>query len=251
MIDKFNEKTTVKKMMKSGFVDKKNIISQLTSYGTYFKVKGCKEKEIEAEIIAFCEKNMKNFNYVKSFNTIKRVMENVKGRDRLKEIGIMNVKKHEIDYINSLDLSIDHKKMLFTFLILGKIQFDFKGNYYLNNSFSDLFKRANVAIKKKYDILGTLNKMGLIRVGERLSVECKFIKELNVENAEDCMVVWDFDHVGWSYEQHLNPKKFFICEGTECNKIFKKTNNKQKYCKECAIKNDRNKAKERMKKIRQ
>ena len=236
MIDKFNEKTMVKKMIDTGFVDKKNTVYQLITYGTYFKTKGLKEQDIEKEIISFCEKNIKDFNYVKSFDMLGRIVKGIRKREKLKEIGIMSIYKHEIDYINSLDLSLDHKKVIFTFLVLGKIQHDFKDNYYLNNPFSELFKRANVSSGKRYSILSDLNRLGIIRVGERLSIECKFIRDLQSDKNEDCMVVWDFEHIGWSYEQYLFPKKIIVCEGEDCRKIVKKNNNKQKYCKECAKK---------------
>lgn len=250
MIDKFNEKTTVKKLMKYGFLSKKNLIYQLSLIGIYYKEKGSKESEVKKHIIEFCEKNMKGFNYIKNFNMIVNAVKAVKNKERLKEIGIMSVYKHEIDYINSVDFSLEYKKILFTFLILGKIQKEYRGNYYLNNPFSELFKRANVSTKNQYNILGDLKRAGIVNIGQRLAINCVFLENLEGVTSEDVLLVWDFEHIGWSFEQHLSPKSFIICDNPECKKIVKKSANNQKYCKDCSKIMDKIKARERMKQIR-
>ena len=59
----------------------------------------------------------------------------------------------------------------------------------------------------------------------------------------------DYDSVGWYFDYYNHNKKIAFCK--ECGKIFKKKSNRQEYCSdECSKIVDREKAKERMKIIR-
>ena len=77
--------------------------------------------------------------------------------------------------------------------------------------------------------------------------------ESNVKNPPDNSVVLtikDYDSVGWYFDKYCGDKK--ISECVVCGSIFKKKTNNQKCCSDdCSTFLDREKAKERMKNIRE
>jgi rRNA maturation endonuclease Nob1 len=60
--------------------------------------------------------------------------------------------------------------------------------------------------------------------------------------------VTDFDNIGLFFDYYNKIKRVIKCEN--CFRIIKQSNNKTKYCKDCAIEINREKTKERMRSIR-
>lgn len=86
-------------------------------------------------------------------------------------------------------------------------------------------------------------------------VKLNFMEEIyEIEKNEDLdttivLQIKDYDCVGWYFDYYNQDKKIVFCK--ECGKIFKKKSNRQECCSdECSKIVDREKAKERMKNLR-
>ena len=122
-----------------------------------------KKQERKEALHKFCEKHLKDYHRMKYYKLINKALDySCSKKNYLINIDSVPVMKSEIDYLNSQDLSIDEKKVLFTLLItykLRKLYFEIKkpnepyDNMYFKGGttqYSDLKKVSN--IHNKLDI---------------------------------------------------------------------------------------------------
>lgn len=160
---KYNEEEYGKLIYEKGFQ------SQFLKYETvvlvkYLKKLGKSKKDSEKFMYEFCKKYIPGFNKVKYYKVIDRALrEGRKGKNPLMVIKDVPILKKELEYIDSLELDIEYKKLLFAFIVKRKLAYEIHKIHnaetielstYFNGakkSFREVFKSANIT-KKGYKI---------------------------------------------------------------------------------------------------
>lgn len=242
-----NDKEYFNYLMENGF--EKNVNSKdLVFLARMFYDEDNNEKKVLNRIVDFCKKWSKDFNYSKWENKIYEILKIVKEKNIKVNEEEICFYKYELDKIKEIE---DYKiqKVLFIMLCILK---KFNQNYiYLNSTsyikLKDIFYLAKIDIPQKEQNL-FLNKMyniGLLEVDLKPLLRCKvsFYDKENCEN-QDYYNYYNEENKILSfipnndmileYEKHLDSKKTINCQ--ICGKTITKTNNKVKYCKDCARK---------------
>ena len=255
---KYQEETYALEILKNGFTSS-FIASELKILVKYFKQLGHKPKEREELIYQFCEKYLDGYNKVLHYKIINSVLNYGKKKDAvLIQIDNVVVTSGEISFIDNLELNQDHKKILFTLLILSKlnkneyeIRHGKKANdeYYFGGKesyYRDLKKRANVPTyrtkkdKNVNEIIYDLNQLKLTESVSRGVLKLNYLYEIP-RDGDVVITVNNYDNIGLYYDLYSGIDKIKQCEC--CGVPIKVNNNKMKYCGVCAkvIKNENNK----------
>jgi hypothetical protein len=258
---KYREHEYAELIYNNGF-QSKYIPTELRLLVLYFRdVLEMKPKEREYSLYKFCNKYIPDFkkeNYYKSIKTALRAGLNKE--QKLVTINKIDIYQSELDYINSLEINQEYKKVIFTFLVqlkLNKIVYEYKRNkeyemlYFYGGKikYNMIKNMSNIpkVISLNDEVINTLNELGLITILHRGKISLDYIKNC-ISEGEVVIEITDFENVGLHLDYYNGVKGVIKCGG--CEKIIKTKNNRQLYCKECAKEIDRIKAIERMKNIR-
>jgi hypothetical protein len=251
---KYNELAYADMIYKNGF-QSKYIPTELRLLVLYFRdVLELKPKEREYETYKFCQINIPNFkkeNFFKSIN--KALKSGLKKEQKLVVVSKIDIYKSELDYINSLDIIQEYKKVMFTFLVqlkLTKVVYEYKydkeydSKYFQGGlkKYNNIKKISNIPHKMSLndEVINTLNNLGLITILHKGMIYLNYIENC-VDDVDIVITITDFENVGLYLDYYNNIKGVIKCEN--CDKLIKIKNNKQKYCEDCAreIKNEQNK----------
>lgn len=264
---KYNETAYAELIFKKGF-QTKYMPTELKLLVLYLRdVLKLKPKQREEFIYQFCQKYIPNFKKEKFFKIINKSLKNALKKDqKLIDIDKIDIYKSEIDYINSLDINYEYKKVLFTFLVqykLNKKIYEYKFDKPYNNlyfqggkkKYNNIKKMSNIPVKMNIndEVINELSNSDLIEILHKGIIKLNYLKEcLSEMNDEVAISVLNFDNIGYYLDYYNGNSKIIKCEN--CNKLIKKTCNKTKYCKECAKEieriQERENAKIRMRKYR-
>lgn len=225
----FNEEKYAEIIIKSGIqlVSKKHYDLQVVA--NYLREKGYTDKEIEKELHRISSLSFSDYNWVKMYNTIDAKVKRSK-KQKLKRNPEIIITQKELDLI----LEEEERKirnLMFVCLVLAK--------YYMSNNHTDkyyvaykevnIFNLCDVFIRKdeRMDLLYYLSEKGYITPTHYLGFIVNYVNEDSpavLKFKPDTDMVYYFEQYQGGY--------FINCEN--CGKLVKKTNNKIKYCKECA-----------------
>lgn len=251
---KYNETAYAELVFKNGF-QTKHIPTELRLLVLYFRdILKLKPKEREEFTYEFCKKYISNFKKEKFFKTINKSLKSaLKKEQKLVDVDKIEIYKNEIDYLNSLDIKHEYKKVMFTFLIqmrLNKLVYEYKYDKEYNSIFfkggnkkyNNIKKLSNIPIKMSIndEVINGLGELGLITILHKGTISLDYLKNC-VQEGDVAITITDYENVGLYLDYYNKVKGIIQCEN--CNKIIKQTNNKMKYCKGCAekIKNEQNK----------
>lgn len=282
---KYTELDYAKNIYENGFQSKQHRPTELRLVATYMRrVLNYKPKKLREEMYQWCESHIVEYKrelYYKAINSA--ISKACQKGSMLINIESIDFYKFEMDYINSLDITDEFdgkkessylyecKKLLFTLLFKMKVNqfiaetkstepdFEYKGSYFKGGQkkYAELKKLAKLPEKARIneDIIHTLWINGLVSPMYNGLVKLHFMEELYaLEKKEDSdftivLQIRDFDRVGWYFDHYNQDKKISICK--LCGKLYKKRSNRQEYCSdECSKIVDREKAKARMKTLR-
>lgn len=224
----FDEVKHVEKMLVNG-IQTNNTKFELQLLANYYKAEGQADNEIEDNLHIFCKRYIQNYNKVKFY---KLIDEKVKKSQKLvlKTATPINITQVELDIIGSED-NIKCQKLMFVYLVLAKYYMSNHktDKYYVGCKDNDIFNLCDMYVKKdeKLDLMHYLTKKGYITPTLSMSSIVNYVHE---ESEPILTLVPDNDMV-YYYEQYLGGI-FINCE--VCGKLVKKTNNRLKYCKDCA-----------------
>lgn len=205
-----------------------------------------KKQERKDALHKFCEKHLKDYHRMKYYKLINKALDySCSKKNYLINIDNVPVMKSEIDYLNSQDLSIDEKKVLFTLLItykLRKLYFEIKkpnepyDNMYFKggtSQYSDLKKVSNIHNKLdiNIDIISELAVKGYVKIYSRGCIRLNFIEAIVDDTGEVAFEMTDYNNIGYWFEWYNNNKRIGKC--TKCGNVFYKRANNQIYCSEC------------------
>lgn len=263
---KYNEKEYAKKIFKDGF-QTKFIKYELLVLVKHLKEEGYTKKQTEEYVYKFCEKYIEGYNKVKFYKTIdKAIMEGRKKDNKLIVINDIEILKIEMEYIDSLDINLDYKKILLAFLVNKKISNKirqinaedeeiklsvyFEGN---KKKYSDIYRQSKT--KEKYDInlvIADLIKKELVIPIKEGDIVLSYIEQIpKLEESRISDIFYklqpkNFEDVGWVFDYYKEINNIKVCEN--CGSLIKTNNNKMKYCKDCADKTELENHRERNKK---
>lgn len=222
----------------------KYLQTELCLLAKYYRdVLNVKPKDLKQKIKLFCEKHIKDYEHVLYFRTINKAV-NQKKCPTLASVSHIDVYEGEINYIDSLDIPYDCKKLLFTFMVYMKLDNQYKELKYGSQHKNIIFKgnsqkynfitqisNLNQSFKLNMEAIPLLSEKKLIKLLYRGKFILEFLKKCE-KTGKIVLKVFDYDNIGWYYDYYHGKKRVILCK--ECEQPFRKNSNKQCYCKKCA-----------------
>lgn len=226
----FNEREHAKKVLKEGLKTSRNKDFELQLVASYLREQGYNDKELEEELHLFCKSNFSDYNKVKMFDYIDNKVKRSKKR-KLKDDFSVKITQAEIDTVFSED-NVKYQKLLFVYLVLAKYYMENSNSdkYYVGCEDNDIFKLCDMYTRKqeRLDMMHYLTVKGYITPTSKMSSIVNYVNE----DSEVVMEVVPDETMVYRFEEKYLGGIFINCE--ICGKLVKKTNNRLKYCKECA-----------------
>lgn len=240
----YKERTYAKEILSKGFTSK-HIKYELQLLVKYYKELGHKPKERKELIYNFCEKYLEGFDRVIHFKLINSILNHGSNRKNiLVEIDSIDITVDEFAYIDNLDIDHEHKKVVFTLLVLDKLNKKYheirnelqNNEHYFGGSqkYKELISSSKVSLKKNnliHNTIGKLGEKGIVQITGNSSIKLSFVYEIP-ESVDVSISIKTFDSIGYYYDLHTGENKIKKCEN--CEIPIKVTNNKSKYCNDCA-----------------
>lgn len=182
----------------------------------------------------FMEQHEKNYNAALWESAIEDIAKK-SAKYSLREIDAIPITQAELDSIAAMT-PVKYQKLLFTMLCYGKFYniLSQHNHGWVNTSIQELYKIARVTVKYKKDKFLYLNDMeqaGLISFStknDNLNIKVNFV---DMEGPA-VFTITDFRELGYEYLNYIGNESFTLC--TLCGRLIKKTNNKCRYCSDCA-----------------
>lgn len=246
----FNELEYANKMLKNGFIQDKYLMELKLLAKYYNKKEGLKTNEVKQKLKEFCEKYLPEYNEVLHLELItKATRYGVQKKNNLVVVPSIPITKTELEKIKSLN-NLDLEKLTFIGLVLSKIYKNLsKGknnkskDYYINN-FRELFKHSKIKVnkQKREKFIEQLCETKLFELTIYCTLKVNFIDN----KSEPQLIIKNFDNFLLEYLKYIGDNVIY-CEN--CKVPLVPSNNKTKYCKDCAkeikLENDRRIQKER------
>lgn len=245
---KYNELAYAEEIYNKGFLTKYFATEMRLLVLYYRDILDFKPKEREFKIYEFCKMYIPNFRKEKFYKTINRALNTgMKKEQKLISISNMDIYKAELDYINSLDINQEYKKVMFTFLVqlrLNKMIFEYRhdGEEYNMSYFkggikkySNIKKMSNIPVKMLLndEVINSLEKLDLVTIVHKGTILLDYIKNCKQEG-DVAFTITDFDNIGLYLDWFNGENKIIKCENEGCEELFKQSNHTHKYCKICA-----------------
>ena len=239
---KYNELEYAQLIYNNGF-QTNYIPTELRLLVLYYKeVLKLKPKQRSEQLYEFCEKHMPDYKRAKYFKIINKALkQGSKKEQKLVNIEKINIFQSELDYINSLEIKYDFKKVLFTFLVqmkLNKFIYEYKNEkpytskYFKGGSikYNNIKKMANLnnSININDDIIYFLNDIGLVKTLHKGLIVLNYLDNCS-ETGDIAIDIKDFENVGWYLDFYNGLKGMVLCK--YCGQPFKQTNHDISYCK--------------------
>ncbi len=244
---KYKDLIYAEKVYKEGFLTKYRD-TELKLVALYMRdVLGITKKQDRKEALHnFCKEHLPDYHKMKYYKVINRVLEySCTKKNFLITIDNIPVLQSEIDFINTQDLSLDEKKLLFTLLItykLRKTYFEIKtpekpfDNLYFRCNklrMSELKKVSNIHknLDINIDIISTLIEAGYIESCKVGTIRLNFIEMITPKTEMVAFEITEYNNIGYWLELYNGNKRIKKC--IKCGNVFYKVSNSQIYCADC------------------
>ena len=242
-----NEKSCAEEAIKNMSLGKKPT-ETLSRIARYYFGEGYRKQEIGNMLEDFMLKCDPTINIVKWQDTIDRIVKSSDKYDLIDIPGVF-ITKSEMKKIRQIDGKL-RQRLMFTILCLAKYAnaINPSNNNWVNRKDREIFSLANITITTKrqsllINDLWTMGYIGYSKVVDNVNINAKIIDD----DSPVELFIGDFRNLGNQYMRYCG-EKYIECQS--CGIVIKPTKNVQKYCKECAVEVDRQKAVTRWK-IRQ
>ena len=212
-------------IMQNGFITSHKF-HELSIVSRYLHSIGFTKKEIEKNIIEFCEKYYTDFNYILNMKMID-ILVKTSSKLKVRQLGKLPITESDMEYVDNIN-NLKQKKIFFAMLCLFKINYILNDNRYVKEKDNIVAKMADLKpVKDVNYILHELCQAGFFRSCSNGSTERLF--ELDMESP----IVFEIGDVDNAWLYYLNHKQGGYTECRECGKIVKSAKAKQ-YCDTCA-----------------
>lgn len=198
----------------------------------YFRNEKYKNNEIKAMLEGFilrCDPDANISNWDSMINQIVRSSE----KHSLIEIDYIPITRSEMNICESLS-GKQIQRLMFTLICLAKFynSINEQGNGWVNRSDKEIFSMANVVtpIRRQSLMLNDLKEGGFISFSKK-------VDNINIRvdcldsNSETVLRIVDYRNLGYQYMKY-HGEPYFEC--SSCGLTVKKNANNQKYCSQCA-----------------
>lgn len=218
-------------------------VETLGRVARYYYSEGYKKREIGNLLEDFMLKCDPTINIVKWQAAIDR-QANSADKYELIDISGIAITKSEINAIQKIEGKL-LQRLMFTMLCLAKYgnAISPNNNNWVNRKDKEIFSLSNIAITTKkqslmINDLWSLGYIGYSRVVDNVNINVKIVDD----DSPTEIFITDFRNLGNQYMRYCG-EKYIECQS--CGKVVKQNKNVQKYCRECAVEIDRQKAIER------
>lgn len=218
-------------------------IETLGRVARYYYSIGYKKKEIGSLIEDFMLKCDPTINIVKWQATIDKQVSSADKYDLIDISGVA-ITQSEMEKIQAIEGKL-LQRLMFTMLCLAKYgnAINPNNNGWVNRKDKEIFSLANISITTKrqslmINDLWTMQYIGYSRVVDNININVKIIDD----ESTVVLFISDFRNLGNQYMKYCG-EKYIECQC--CGKIVRQNKNVQKYCNECAVEINRQKAAER------
>ena len=244
---KYNEKAYAEHIIENGF-GTKHLNQELTIMAKYFRDKGC--EDLKETLYNFCEKKMKGeFNRVTYFKNVNAAVNKALDKEEpLIIIDKISVTEEEIKRFDSFDVEYDYKKILFTMMVLEKLNKEYyhlktgkeKNNEHFfggtNKNYRELVESSGISFTKRnkskyiHKVIHDLHELKILEIKNKGSVKLLYLYGIN--HTGKIISIKNFKKIGLYYDMYSNCNKVVSCANC-CDPVLKK-NNKTLYCENCA-----------------
>lgn len=246
---RYNELVYAEEIFKNGF-QSTFLRYELVVLVKYLKHLEYSKKDTERFLYSFCKKHIIGFNEVKYYRVIDgAIRDGRKKKNPLIIVQDIPIWINELEYIDSLNIDNEHKKLLLSFLVKKKISLEihklinndatisiyFEGS---RKKFKEIFDCANITGKYKVDFMvNDLVNKDIVTSTYDGNIILDFIQEIEVVDKADgvyhLLQPCDFENIGLIFDCYKGINKVTKCE--VCGKIIKgKGKKNNKYCEKCA-----------------
>lgn len=208
--------------------------STLFLLGKYYRQKENLDKDQTVnKLNEFMVKNYKNYNSALWEEGIEDIAKKA-NKYPLREIDSIGITQSELDKIAELH-NTKYEKLLFTMLCYAKLYntISENNNGWVNTDIQELYRVARITVKYRKDkflFLNDIKRTGLISFSNKndnLNLKINFFDM----DGESVLEISDFRELGYEYLNYIGDDKFIRC--SECSRLVRKNNNRQKYCNDC------------------
>lgn len=249
-----NEKDYIREILASGIkpddLSIKYLITLTAKY--YFDKTDTPDELIDIIKSKMLEFNIPGYQEYKYYNKIKKIVVDLFESDTsilFRELPYIPIYEQEIHIINSLP-NDRQKKFMFTLYAIARYM---DNHGWINKKdirgLSEVFKLANVTLtnNKKMEMLHELYSNGYIKFTKKVD-NLNIQVELNeFDDSEIAYKIKEFKNIG---NQYIGNFKKGYKQCSICGKKIKMTTPNRVYCNNCAKEQDKKKAKNRMKVLR-
>ncbi len=240
---KYNELEYARQIYNYGFLTS-HYPTELRLLVLYYRdVLKMSPKERETELKSFCNRYWDNFALAKDYTLFDKVLrKGLDNKQRLVIIDKIPITQSEFNYISSLDLSNDYKKILFSFLVQNKLNkeaYKIRNNAILDNcyfsggtsEYREIKDIANVSSSIKiHEVIHDLSERGYINLIHTGKIDLAFLN--NIQQTDDIMFyVENYERIGYYFDYYNGAKRVKLC--VVCKTPFYAMSNSQTYCKTC------------------
>lgn len=251
-----NEVKSAELMYRNGDIGKRPTAT-LYLIGRYLRQKkGMKPREVVSALNAFMAIYSPGYNPDIWESRIERIAK-TSNKYPLREIDFIGITQNELDTINCIS---DYKQRRLTFVMLCYAKYyntvSKNNNGWVNAEITDIFTAARVSTHYKDDKFKIFYKLRQAKSADGTPLFSLSKKNTNTNvklnfvdmDGEPVLKIYDYRELGYEYLNYYDPDAFIRCE--VCGILVRKNLRKPKYCRTCAKKVDREKAKKRMSKLR-
>lgn len=201
------------------------------------------EREIEEYLVKLCEREIEGYHFRRHYKLIESACKYARDKKNvLIQVDSLPVYDSEIQYIDSQDISYDEKKLMFSILMLKKLDKEcfeqrheneeYKMGYLTADDEKIRFLKKTSGIATKTDIPKDVfyhwRETGYIRVSFAGFI-LDFMDQMWHDGIE-VMAVEHYDSFGAYWDWFFNADKMTVCE--VCGKPIGKTKVNKRYCKQ-------------------
>lgn len=250
-LDQYHQRQEAIQIFGNGFVEGASIAVQLRLVALVAR-DICKMHgtELKSFLMKFCEDHIKDYNYRVYYRAIDAACRYANNKEHcLIEVDGIDVYKSEVEYIQSIGLTPKEEKVMFTIMMVKKLDRECFQQRHAGEEYSMLFLSVDEDKMKTIkrltgitsrlnlpkDIFHSWNQKGIISV-TNTGIILNFMKEM-VEDGDIVLNVKHYDNFGIYWDCIAGSDKRGVCHC--CYKPYKPANNKSIYCKECSAKHGR------------